>query len=224
MKLFNTLLFAGLLYGCTTNSIWDKNSNEARKTGITSLQDSLKQMDSLLDLNKIRNNPFARSLAHKAFSLAVKANNPESKTKAFEMLGLAYSHTDKDSSYLFYKDALLVAQDNRITKEIPGIYYSLAMLYTDAYNYSGAISLLDSCCRLAAGNKQYKNLANAINSLGNIYYDIKKFSLSLAMYDSSYRISMKYSYPIQAGVALANLARFDTAQNISLGKYYTALN
>jgi len=211
------------LYGCSTNSSWD-NAKEAGKTGTSGLQDSLKQMDSLLDLNKIRNNPFARSLAHRAFSMAVKTNDPVSKTKAFEMLGLAYSYTDKDSSYLFYKEALLDAQNNRITKELPGIYYSLAMLSTDANNYSGAISLLDSCRRLAAGNKQYKDLANAYNSLGNIYFDVKNFTLSHSMYDSSYRISVKFSYPLQAGVALANLAKFDSALDISLVKYYTALN
>jgi hypothetical protein len=43
------------LYGCSTNSSWD-NAKEAGKTGTSGLQDSLKQMDSLLDLNKIRNN------------------------------------------------------------------------------------------------------------------------------------------------------------------------
>lgn len=146
MFLLSCLLF--VLSSCNRNQDYGT-------TPRASISDSLKQndsiatLDSLANVNKVRNNLLAIRYAKEAVRYSKKIRNAASYVTSMKMLGLVYIYSFKDSSYVIYNQALLYARENQVSEEIPQLLYNLADISNTAFNYQTAISQLDTCIRLA---------------------------------------------------------------------------
>ncbi len=172
-----------------------------------SLKDSLRILDSAVNANKILNNQLSVKLAKRALEIAYTLKTDSAMAEAYKMMGIAYSPTEKDSSYFYSATALKIASKvHSVELRIP-IIYNLAMLSDAAYNYKEAILLLDSSIRLATSVNDYSGISRAYNALGNINTDIHNYEGARQMYESALRVARKNTLYQQMGVALANLAK-----------------
>ena len=201
----------------------NRNQDHGTKSGVL-ISDSLKHydsistLDSLANVNKVRNNLLAIRYAKEAVRYSKKIKDPASYVKSLKMLGLVYLYSAKDSSYVIYNNALRYARENQVSGEIPQLLYNLADISNTAFNYQTAISQLDTCIILARKEKMHEVLANAYNLMGNIYNSTGDNKASLVMYDSSYKIASKHYLTRQMGVALGNMAKFDPSQDSLIRK------
>lgn len=189
---------------------------------ITLPGDSLKVLDSLVNINKVSNNPLAVQYAKRALAIARLMNSDEAFVIAYKSLGIAYFQNQKDSSYFYFSSALKLAEDTHLLKQKIIIIYNLAMLYKAASYYKTAIILLDSTIRLAESIKNYSVVSNAYVAIGNIKYGMNDYESAREMYESAFKVAENDSLYMQMGVANANLARKpfekDTVKSIAILK------
>jgi len=173
------------------------------------LPDSVSRLNALADRHKVNDNRLAIRYAGDAVKLSKQIGDAASIVKSMKMLGLVYSYYHKDSSYVIYNRALKYAREYRVTREIPQVLYNIANLHYTAYAYTTAISLIDTCIRLARPKRDYEVISNAYNLLGNIYHTTGDTKASLRMYDSSYIVASLHNLTKQMGVAIGNMAKFE---------------
>jgi two-component system, NarL family, sensor kinase len=173
------------------------------------LLDSIIRLDSLVSATKVSNNQQAHDYARLALSIALRMSSEEALARAFLMMGIAYNTNNKDSSFIFYSQALKIASKYNMEGIKPKIHYNLAMIYRAASNPKMAVIFLDSSIYHAQRVHDYTILSNAYNALGNLKYDLQDNPDAKIMYDSAYKIAVRNALPKQTGVALASLSRFN---------------
>jgi two-component system, NarL family, sensor kinase len=190
------------------------------KPSKSALKDSMQQLYGLVNDLKISNNAKAVMYAKRSVEIAKKLNTPDVIVSSYYLMGIAYNKFNSDSSYLFLRKALIMADNNGILDKKPMILYSIAMLYKAAQDYKRAIVLLDSCIYYAASTQNYTLLSEAYNTIGNIQYDGQEKGDAKRMYDSAYKIAKEHGKYKQMGTSLGNLAKFEKslASSIKLQK------
>jgi two-component system NarL family sensor kinase len=176
------------------------------------LKDSIKKLDSLVQKTISRDPAQCLRYSKKALNYARGLKSPEELIHAYSLMGQAFFKKDKDSSYIYFKKSLDLADSTRVDAPKPFILYNLANLYYAAKNYQKAISLMDSSIAFSKEQNDFSTMSRALNAIGNIYIDINNHDDALKMYDSAYEIAKKHSIPVQTGISLANVARFEKDQ------------
>jgi len=171
--------------------------------------DSLQILDSLVNEYRISNNRISISYARKAVGLAGRINSPELLVKAYILMGMSFTPSEKDSSYIYYNKALNLAIEENLERQKSGILFNIALLYNDACNNKTALVFLDSALRIAELNHDYQYISNIYLVLGNVKYEMKDVSGARLMYQKGYRIAKANSLYRQMGVALGNLASYE---------------
>jgi two-component system, NarL family, sensor kinase len=179
----------------------------------TSDQDSLRILDSLVNINKIRNNPLSLELAKKGLILARLMKTDAAMADAYKMLGIAYFANEKDSSYYFFSTAMKIADSAHLSDIKVPVIYNLAMLSNAIHNYKDAFKLLDSSIRLAKSINDYTGISRAYNALGNINYNIHDFENARRKYELALSVARKNALNTEMGVALGNLAKVEIEKN-----------
>ena len=172
--------------------------------------DSLDFLDSIVETNKASNNALAHKYADKALSLALSINTEEALAHAFMIKGIAYKNFNNDSSFIFYSKALRIVESNNMESLRPKLYYNIAMVYLAAADYKMAIIMLDSTISIARVIKDFALLSNAYNSVGSIKNTLLDTASSRKMFDSAFKVALRYNLSKQIGVALASLSLFES--------------
>jgi two-component system, NarL family, sensor kinase len=182
--------------------------------------DSLRILDSLVNVTKISNNLLSIKYAKRALNLAYTTKSASAMALAYKLLGVAYFPGEKDSSYLFFTTALKIADEAHILDQKIPVIYNLAMIYCAAYNYKEAITLLDSTIMLAKSVNDNPGISRAYIALGTINVNIHDFESARKMFESALEVAKKDSLYQLMGVALGNLAKVefekDTKKSISV--------
>jgi signal transduction histidine kinase len=174
-----------------------------------SLKDSIKKLDSLVQITLLSNPMLSINYAKKALSYTRILRSYEELVHGYSLMGQAFFNKDKDSSYIYFNKALKLADSVNIDSQKPLLLFKLAAIYYIAKDFKSAIGKLDTCIKVANSQKDYATMARAYNALGNINNDSKNPDNALKMYDSAYKIAVRYSIPKQIGLSLGNLARFE---------------
>ncbi len=191
-----------------------------------SVGDSLTILDSLVNFNKVSNNPLAVKYAFKALAVAQRSNSAEQLTNAYKLLGIAYYQNQKDSSFYYYNVAAKFADDSHSEKQKVIILYNLAAIYIIANNYKMAVTFVDSSIRLAESNNDYKGISDGYNMLGLIKVTTHDYTNAKQHFTSALKIAREHLLYEQLGVALGNLARsqFEPDTNKALSIQRDALS
>jgi two-component system NarL family sensor kinase len=211
MKYLNSIIL-GLSLGCFASlySIDASSQISARNhSNQLAFKDSIKKLDSLIQLNLISNPVLCMKNAQKALNYARMSRSSEELVHGFSLMGQVFYRKDKDSSIIYFNKALKLADSANIDFQKPLLLYNVASLYYIAKDYKSARGKLDTCIKVANSQKDYATMARAYNVLGNINIDIKNQNDALIMYDSANRIAVRHSIPKQIGLSLGNLARFE---------------
>jgi len=219
------ILLPALFSGC--NAPESKQSTvgitEGTTPGIGQIDDSLRKLDSLVNVYKVRDYPLAKTYAKRALVLTSGEADPALRARALGMMGLVFSFTDQDSSFLCYHQALELSIQEKAMTEVPGILYRLGALYSFAGSHQHAIALLDSCIKMAGRLDQPLVISDACNCLGNVYWEVHDLVRSRAMYEASLQLSLKRGLDLQTATALTNLSQFDTVAGQALARLRQAL-
>ncbi|MEI7501599.1 MAG: ATP-binding protein, partial [Bacteroidota bacterium] len=127
---------------------------------------------------------------------------------ALILTGDAYKKNNIDSAYKNYAYALKLADRFRLVKFRPKLFFELAMLQCQGYNFEMAVELFDSSKNAALRLGDFATVSNVLNMLGTLQFDLWSAREAKVLFDSSYAMAIKNHLYLQAGVALGNLARF----------------
>jgi len=184
------------------------SANEpAGSNELDSPRDTLKALGLLVERNKISNNPLSIKYAKMALAIARQTDSINDLVDAYKWIGKAFLQNQKDSSYYYYNLALQLADSNQLVIQKVHIFYNLASLYSAAYNYKTAMSLLDSSIIMAESVMDPEGIANAYIALGLIKYNIHDYENAREMFESALKVARRDTMFKQMGVALGNLAR-----------------
>jgi two-component system, NarL family, sensor kinase len=184
--------------------------------GIESLKDSLIILDSLVRMTRTNNNALSLQYARDAWRIAQRIGTNEALVEAEMLLGLSFIKNYKDSSFFYFNRAITQAANSNLLEFKVKLTYDLAILYGAALDYKQSVILLDSTIRLAEAAKKFDAMADAYNSLGNIYSDLHDNSNAKLMFSKSFNIAREHGLFKQMGVALGNLAKFESEVNESV--------
>ncbi len=182
-------------------------SGSATPGTVYSVADSVRILDSLVNMKKVADNNESIRLARMAFRIAKRHENPEFMVAACKMMGIAYFQHQKDSSYFYYNRALKLAQEAGLEEPLIIILYNLAWLHVVSNYYTRAVSLLDSSIRLARVYNDFKGLSNATNMLGMIKINTHEYESAKQHFMAALEIAREHNFYDLMGVALGNLAR-----------------
>jgi signal transduction histidine kinase len=186
----------------------------ADPTRLTSLKDSVAKLDSLVQKTVSRDPAKCVLYAKKALSYARTLNTAEDIVHALSLMGQAFSKKDKDSSFLFFTKAWDLADSTKnntnIDAQKPFLLYNNASLYYATKQFKKATEMLHNCIALAKSQKDYSTMSRAFNQLGNININTKNTDIATTMFDSAYKIAVRYAFPTQIGISLASKARLET--------------
>ncbi len=225
MKIY--LLFFLSLLCCVSARINVMAANiPAEHVGSDSGGDTLKALGLLVERNKVSNNSLSIHYAKIALNIALRRDSPADLVDAYKWIGKAYLQNHKDSSYYYYEKALRIADSCQLTKQKVHIFYNIASFHSAAYNYTDAISLLDSSIRLAELVKDPEGMANAYISLAIIKRNIHDYESAFKMFELALKTAQKDSLYRQMGVAIGNMAQtpFEKDSLKSWEKQREALN
>ncbi len=211
MKYVRSILF-GLLVGSLlelTPSVSFSHPAPIDPSKLAFLKDSIKRMDSLVKATMRINPALSLRYAQKALNYARKLKTPEDLIEGYSLMGQAFYKKQKDSSFVYFKKALDLADSAKIDAPKPLILYNYAMIYYMAKKFDTAMSKMDLCIKYADLQKDYATMSRALNALGNINHDIKNSEYAEKMYDSANNIAVRHSITNQIGLTLGNKARFE---------------
>jgi signal transduction histidine kinase len=209
------VLSIGIIIACTRKK--PEPITFANPESIVILSDSINILDSLVNTIKISDNHRAHHYATRALSLAMTINSEEALARAFLMIGIAYKNFDDDSSFIYYTNALRIANKNDLVRIKPKIYYNMAMIYYAASDSRTAILYLDSSIIAAQRVKDHVWMSNAYNVLGNVQFDMLDSVDARAMFDSAFTIARRHALARQMGISMASLSRFENNPAASSG-------
>ncbi|MDP1623154.1 MAG: ATP-binding protein [Bacteroidales bacterium] len=170
---------------------------------------TIHSFDSIVNSTKISDPVFAQSIANKALRMVSLHGDHTLNPNIYLMAGSAFQMKNPDSAYQYYQIAFQSAEANGNDTIKPRILYNLAMLYKNGYNYHDAVKMLDSAQRMAAKINDHITISNCFNSIGNIEADLKNEERAVLMFTIALQVAEENNLPIQTGVAIASLARFE---------------
>jgi len=186
----------------------------------TALKDSIRQLDSLVQLTMLKDTRICIEYAQRATSCASKLKSTEELIHAYSLMGQAFYKKNNDSSFIYFNRGLKLADSAKIYTLKPFLLFYCARLYRIAKFTNKAMNFLDSSIQLAYLQKDYTTMTWALNDLGIIYIDNNNHDYGIKMFDSANKIAMRYSISKQIGLSLGNLARFekDPVKSLKLNK------
>ena len=183
-------VFLGLLFKeCHRDQINPDLSHSGRERAIL---DSIKKFDSLTFITNLTDMTKSQEYADAALKLASELDNPEGYILAYSAKAHSF-HSSPDSEFIYLTKALKLSDQSNILTHKPNLLSNLGLLYNSAHDPKMAMSLLDSCIRLAEKLKNYKTKSMAFNELGNIYSDAMDYNSAKRYYDSAYLTAQRYS-------------------------------
>ena len=183
-----------------------QSSPEVKTAG---LYDSLRRFESTVNQFKITNPGVAQSAARKAVEMIPAGGDAGFSSSVYLLAGISYQLNNPDTAYRYYKLALRSALDVGCDTIVPRILYNMAMLYKNAYNYKDALNMLDSAQKMAIRLDDHMTASNCFNSVGNIQADLNNEAQAVIMFNRALKIAEDHNLPVQHGVALGSLARFE---------------
>ncbi len=199
------VLVASRFWSCSNQTKKDRQIKQE-----TALElDSIHRFDSIVNAAKISDPEFARSVAGKALRLISYGGDQKFNPSIYLIAGIAFQLKNPDSAYRYYQLALQSAVSAENDTIRPRILYNVAMLFKNAYNYQDAIKMLDSAQRLAERMNDHITMSNCFNSIGNIEADLNNEEQAIIMFNNSLKIAQDHNLPLQTGVAMVSLARFE---------------
>lgn len=205
-------------WSCTKTKVSQQNLNEIVQTA-----DSIHRFDSIVDATKISDPDYARSIADKALGMVLLKGDQRFNANIYLIAGIALQMKNPDSAYNYYQLAFRSAVAMGIDTIKPRILYNIAMLYKIANNYQEAIKMLDSAQGLASSLNDHITLSNCYNSIGNIEADLKNEDRAVIMFTNALKIAEENKLPIQTGVAIASLSRFEKNEHTANQMRHRAL-
>lgn len=191
--------------------------------GDLSALDSIKTLDSLVSLEKIRNPGLAKKYACNALSVAKLTNNPSMIVYAYRLLGISMLNTYHDSSLIYYQRGLKLADSLRLREQLPHLYYNLASIYQENYDFKTALVYYDSARGMFSAMNDPANLSNAWCAIGIIRHELKDRAGAKTAYDSAISIAEVNSKDKQLGIALANYSRYQESQQKAISMQLKAI-
>jgi signal transduction histidine kinase len=187
------------------------------------VMDSIAVLEKLVTSNKATDNFRSRLYAQQAYSFALHTKSQEALVKSLVLLGISNTNFNNDSSFRFYSMALRLAHKHRIEWMKPSIYYNLASISLSVMDSRMYLIYLDSTLNVATriGNQLWRS--NAYNALGNARLDILDSINARIFLDSAFRIAKRNALPLQMGIALGGLAKFETTPAATVKKLHDAI-
>ncbi len=209
------LIFLLFLTGCSDQS---GNRKPVSEIQIRATLDSLRFIDSMVMLTRVKDTGLTHELARSSLRIAGAIETGDALLKAYNINGNAWSLSRMDSAFYYYSKALAIKQNQPDFPEKPMLLYNIAMLNVAAGNQKNAVGLLDSAIQAASRLGKFEVVSNALNSLGGINLDLGQRSQAIRLYDSALRTADLHQLPLQKAIALGNLAR--TAEDIRVTIQY----
>jgi signal transduction histidine kinase len=207
------LILAGIMISCRHQGYNDPTAGKKQQMDV--LFDSINKFDSLVNYYKVSDNRRSLFYARKALSSGITMYSNKAIAKGFLLMGISYYNHMNDSSFYYYTEALKLADEYNLIILKPFIFYDLSMIYYAVQDNKMAVILLDSVIQLSEKVKDYPNLSNAYNSLGNIKMNMGDSSGSRRMFEKAFKIAKEHSLSKQTGVAMGSLASIEKDQNKS---------
>jgi signal transduction histidine kinase len=199
------ILFSAFYFSsCTNTRRPDQHSH-----GTNKYADSVRYFDSVVNATKISDPEYSRSVAERALAWVHINDDPKLNARIYLIAGIALQLNAPDSAYTCYQLALNTAVGSGADSVIPRILYNMAMLYKLANNYQEAITMLDSAQRMAGARQDFITMSNCYNSIGNIEADLFSEDRAVTMFTKALQIAEENNLPIQTGVAITSLSRFE---------------
>lgn len=199
-------------------------SEKEEKNRNSALMDTLGTMDSLVNVNKVRNNQLTRELAGKALNLARQSGSEEALAKAYLMMGIAFRNYNNDTSIFYNMLAMRLSEKNNLARIRISSLYNYATLCQDASDHKAAVLYYDSIISLARREQSYGMLSNSFIGIGTIKLMSFDSTGARVMFDSAFKVAARFSLRLQKGVALANLARLENDPKRKLLVLRSAIN
>jgi len=218
----SVFLISGIVISKATIGNTSRNTNQGKNSVCQT--DSLLILDSLVKLYRISDNSFSLSCARRAVIIARRSASKESLINAYILMGMVFTQREKDSSYIYYNQALSIAGKENLNGLKSKILFNIAMLYNVACDNKTAIVLLDSALRIAESNSDYQNISNIYISIGNIKDEMNDFSGAQIFYQKGYQVGRTNSLYKQMGIALINLAKYEKDHGIAFKIQIEALH
>lgn len=171
--------------------------------------DSVHWFDSVVNATKISDPDYAKAVAVRAIAMVQDNPDQELNARIYLIAGIAFQLTAPDSAFNYYQLACDLAGKSGADAIKPRILYNIGMLYKAANNYREAITFLDSAQRMASKERDAVILSNCYNSLGYIEVDLNNTARAVVLFTNALQAAKENNLPIQTGVALASLSRFE---------------
>jgi len=205
--LLATLIIATLLAGCTRSD--PSGSQNERIEQNRALNDSLDILDSLVNVNKVSDNHYAKQMASQALELAKASGSGVMLAKAYTLMGMANFTVNYDSAFIYYSAGLRICDSIHTDKVRTSLLYNLANVYFTAADFKTATILIDSTIKLANRQKNFEFLSNAYNFLGNLKNELQDTAAAMSMYDSAIAVAKRHNLKLQLGLATLSRSRFE---------------
>ena len=159
MKYINSIIL-GLLLGYIV-PLYPVNAfsqdSEINPYRQAALKDSIKKLDSLVQLTMISNPVLCMKNAQKALNYAHRLKTAEDLIHGYSLMGQAFFKKDKDSSYIYLNKALKLADSAKIDAQKPLLLFNIASIHYIAKDFNGALRILDTCIKVARSQGDYAN-------------------------------------------------------------------
>lgn len=217
--LYCTILL--IIAGCN-----GKISNDAGQGNLISFSssDSIEVLDSLVELNKIRDPQLSLTYASKALAIGSNDSSICLQAKANMIAGSACSNFHPDSAFLFFTEALRLAKVSSCRDILPGLYYNLAMVHLQVSNIRMAIMLMDSANRASMYINDFKTKGNIFNLMGSFYWELGDSAKALEMFTHSFNLASQHKHYRTMGSAWSNMAGMDSKNPLYVKKLLTSLS
>ena len=130
MKYLNSIIL-GLLLGCIVllypfEAFSQISAIKPSKQAV--LKDSIKKLDSLIQLTLISNPVLCMKNARKALNYAHILKTSEELIHGYSLMGQAFYRKDKDSSFIYFDKAVKLANSVKNVSQKPLIQFNLGIL------------------------------------------------------------------------------------------------
>jgi signal transduction histidine kinase len=106
-----------------------------------------------------------------------------------------------------------LAKSIKIVNKRAALLFNIALLYESAGNYKDGVKILDSCITEATQTANYNILADAMNSLGNVYLQVHDSAMARITFQKALKIAVDHSLYKQIGETMGNLALYEGSLN-----------
>jgi len=173
------------------------------------VSDTIRKLETLVQINRVRNNSLSVKLASRALKLALTGNNAEDITTAYLLSGQACLSTNADTSFFYLSKGLHIADSINYLEGKARILLNVAELYYSVSDYKTAVLLYDSVYRIAESGEMQKLISASLNALGALKLELGDSIASKKLYSEALDYANKHKLIVDQGVAIGNLAFFE---------------